>query len=209
MPKPRTVLICLLSALVPAVALAQASPPPLAPLGPATSDIDRLTRERDTNKKFFNKTMATLNLTYSSSGDLTSSLIKTELHSLFMTVEVNGKQLKGLAKNEKPKVQEAVEAGKLNVKGRWSRPGIRRVTECEGELAVGFQQIVFLPYGDVHGFSCHVEPRNLPEEVYEEWQAGLDAEQAGAFQDCASQSPRGTAEFWSCIDGAGVPFPQA
>lgn len=209
MSKRKSWLTCILSALVPAVALAQASPPPLPPIGDPISDIDRMTRERDANKRFFTKTMATLHLTYNGSGDLRTQLIKTELQSLFMTVQVDGKQIKGIAKNEKPKVQEAVDAGPLRVKGRWSRPGTRRETECRGELVVGFQQVVFLPYGGEHGFSCAIEMRNLPEEVYEEWKAGLDADQSAAYYDCTTRHARGSADFWGCVDAAGVPFPQA
>ena len=204
----RTLLTLSLFALLPAVALAQASPAPLPP-GAPISDIDRMMRDKDTNERFHSKTMVTLNLTYTSAGDLKSSLIKTEAHSLFMTVEVNGKQVKRIASSKKPKVQEAVEAGPIHVTGRWARPGIRRETKCKGELTVGFQQIVFLPYGGVDGFSCHVEMRNLPEEVYEGWKAGFDADQTSAYGNCASRFPRGSAEFWSCIDGAGIPFPTA
>ncbi len=200
--------LCALLTLLPAVALAQASPAPLPP-GAPISDMDRLFREKDTNERFFNKRMATLNLTYTSSGDLKSSLVKTELHSLFMTVEANGKKIKAIAKTEKPKVQEAVEAGPLNVIGRWARPGTRRETKCSGELTVGFHHIVFLPYGGVDRFSCHVEMRNLPEEVYDQWKASFDPDQTSAYGGCASQYARGGAEFWSCIDGAGIPFPQA
>ncbi len=202
------ILFCALSALVPAVTLAQASPEP-ASAGPPISSIDRLTRDRDTKKQFFSNTMVTLNLTYKSSGDLRSSLIKTEAHNLFMTVEVNGQQIKGIAKSKKPKVQEAVKAGPMNVKGRWARPGTRLETKCSGELTVGFQQIAFLPYGGKDGFSCYVEKRTLAEEVYEEWKAAFDPEQKGAHGNCATQHARGSTEFWSCIEGAGIPFPEA
>ncbi len=208
MSNHRSLLLCTLLALMPAVAFGQAARGELA-TGARISDLDRMTRDRDANERFFSKTMATLNLTYQSSGDLRSSLIKTELHSLFMTVEVNGELVKGIAKSKKPKVQEAIKAGPLNVKGRWARPGTRRETECMGELTVGFQQIAFLPYGGDDGFSCHVEVRILPKEVYEEWRATFDSEQVGAYVNCVTEHTRGSTEFWNCIDSAGIPFPRA
>ncbi len=206
MPNLRALLLFTLSALIPAIALAQASPSP-EPAVAGISSLDRLTRDRDTKEQFFTKTMATLNLTYNGSGDLTSSLIKTELHSLFMTVEINGELIKRVAKSNKPKVQEAVKAGPLSVKGRWARPGTRRQTKCMGELSVGFQQVVFLPYGGKDGFSCHIETRNLEQEVYDRWTTTFDLEQKAAYGACTTQQTRGTTEFWSCIDNAGIPFP--
>ncbi len=208
MPDFRPLYLCSLLTLIPVVALAQASPGPL-PTSAPISDMDRLMREKDTNERFFNKPMVTLNLTYNGAGDLKSSLIKHEGHSVFMTVQVNGQKIKGIAKSEKPKVQEAVKAGPLNVTGRWARPGTRRETRCTGELTVGFHKIIFLPFGGIDSFSCYVEMRNLPEETYTEWQAGFDADQTGAYGECASKHPRGSGEFWSCIDGAGIPFPAA
>ena len=67
----------------------------------------------------------------------------------------------------------------------------------------------YLPFGGIDMFSCHVEIRDLPEEVYTEWKAGFDADQTGAYGTCASQHPRGSAEFWTCIDSAGISFPAA
>ncbi len=209
MLKPKNLLLWIVLILVPAVALAQASPAPLNPLGGPISDMDRMMREKETNERFFNKAMVTLNLSYNSAGDLRSSLIKHEGHSVFVTLQINDKLIKGIAKSKKPKVQEAVAPGPINATGRWARPGTRRNTKCTGELTVGFHHVVFLPYGDIDGFSCHVEMRNLPEEVYTEWKAGFDADQTGAYGQCASQHPRGSAEFWTCIDGAGIPFPAA
>ncbi len=203
-----TIAFSMLTMGIPTLTLAQAGPSPDVQ-GAPISDLDRLTRERDTNKRFFSKTMATLHLTYQSSGDLKSSLLKKEGHSVFMTVEVDGDLIKGIAKNKKPKVQEAVRAGPIEVKGRWARPGTRLQTKCAGELTVGFQQIVFLPYGGTDGFSCHVETRILPDAVYDAWKDGFDLEQTGAYGACATQHPRGSTEFWTCIDQAGMPFPQA
>lgn len=208
MPSLRNLLLWSLLTLIPAVAFAQASPEPLGSLGAPASDLSRMTRDKETGEKFFNKTMATLNLVYQSSGDLRSSLVKTELNSLFMTIEVNGAKVKNVAKTEKPKVQEAVQAGTMEVKGRWARPGTRLQTKCSGELAVGLHKIVFLPYGGTDRFSCHVEVRHLSEEAYAGWQASLDTDQAGASGNCDTQHTRGSAEFWSCIDSADVPFPQ-
>ncbi len=211
MSNMRVLSMALLITWIPAAAaLAQApSPGPLGGVGRPISDLNKMIRERDTAERFHSDTMVTLNLTYNSSGDLKSSLIKHEGHSVFMTLEVNGDQIKRIAKTEKPKVQEAVEPGPMDVTGRWARPGTRLRTRCTGELTVGFQQIVFLPYGGVDGFSCHIEMRNLPDEVYEEWKAGLDADQTEATSVCGSQHPRGSADYWKCIDGSGVPFPAA
>ena len=206
----RTLSMSFLLALLPAIALAQASPsPPTGTLGGPISDMSRMTRQRDTNEQYHSNTMATLNLTFNSSGDLKSSLIKNEGHSLFTTVEINGALIKRIAKSEKPKVQEAVKPGPIDVKVRWARPGKRTNARCTGELVVGFQQIVVLPYGGVDGLSCHVEMRSLPQEVYDQWKAGLDADQAEARDVCGSQHSRGSADFWLCIDSAGVPFPAA
>ncbi len=209
MSNPKNLLLCALLILVPAVAFAQASPAPLGSIGGPISDMDRMMREKDTNERFFNKAMVTLNLSYNGSGDLRSSLIKHEGHSVFTTLQVNGKHIKGIAKSKKPKIQEAVAAGPLNVTGRWARPGTRLATKCIGELTVGFQQIIFLPFGGIDDFSCHVQIRILPEEVYSEWKAAFDPDQSGAYSQCASKHPRGSTEFWSCIDGAGIPFPAA
>ena len=197
---------CILSMLIPAVASAQASPPPLQSIGKPPSELRRLNRDLENQQSA--RMVATLNLTYRSSGDLTSSLVRAEMQSIFVTVEINGEKLKGIAKNKKPKVREAVQAGPMSVIGRWAKPGKRHETSCHGELVVGLQQVLFLPWGGADGLSCRVEMRELADEVYTEWKASLDPDQAAAYSRCASQYAPGSAEFWSCIDGAGVPFPK-
>ena len=198
--------LCVLSILLPAVAAAQASPPPLQSVGKPPSELRRLNRDLANQESA--RRVATLNLTYRGSGDLTSSLVRAEMQSLFVTVEINGEKVKGIAKNKKPKVREAVQAGPVSVIGRWAKPGKRHETRCQGELVVGLQQVVFLPYGGPDGFSCRVEMRELSDEDYTEWKVSLDPDQAAAYSRCASQCAPGSAEFWSCIDGAGVPFPK-
>ncbi len=204
----KNLLLLSLLTLMPAAALAQASQSPLATDGPI-SDMDRMMREKDTDERFFNRAMVTLNMSYNGSGDLRSSLIKHEGHSVFMTVQVNGKQVKGIAKSKKPKIQEAVAAGPIHVTGRWARPGTQRRTKCDGDLTVGFHNIVFVPFGGIDDFSCFVTIRILPDEVYDEWKADFDTDQTNAYGECASQHPRGGTEFWTCIDGAGIPLPAA
>ena len=202
----RNLLLCTLLLLFPTIALAQASQSPLSTDAPI-SDMDRMMREKDTAERFFNKALVTLNLSYNGAGDLRSSLIKHEGNSVFVTVEVNGKLVKGIAKSKKPKVQEAVEAGPIHVTGRWARPGTRLGTKCKGELTVGFHEIFFLPFGGIDDFTCHVRMRLLSEEVYNEWQTSFDADQTTAYGECVGQHPRGGSEFWTCIDKAGIPFP--
>ena len=203
----RALWLCTLSMLVPAIAFSQASPPPLGSVGKPASELRRLNRDLAASESA--RTIATLNLTYRSSGDLTSSLVRAEMQSLFVTVEIDGEKIKGVAKNKKPKVREAVQAGPMSVIGRWAKPGKRHETSCRGELVVGLQQVVFLPYGGTDGLSCRVQMRELSDEVYAEWKASFDPDQAAAYSRCASRHAPGSAEFWSCIDSAGVPFPKA
>lgn len=208
MSKSKNLLLFAVLLLIPAVALAQASPAPLNPLGGPISDIDRMMREKDTNERFHNQALLTLNLSYNSAGDLRSTLTKSGLHSVFMTLEVDETLIKKIAKSKKPKVQEAVKPGQINVKGRWARPGTQLKTKCIGELTVGFHQVVFLPYGG-EGFTCVVEPRNLPKEVWTEWQAGFTDAQKGSYNQCVSKNPNGGGGFWTCIEGAGIALPVA
>ncbi len=89
------------------------------------------------------------------------------------------------------------------------RPGKRIEQRCYGELAVGFQQVVFLPYGGKEGyFSCVIAPRILPDDVFEPWENGIAAEKKQAYNECASVQYRGSADFWHCIDIAGIPLPE-
>ena len=207
---PYLLMFAMALAALPDAVLAQAPSgrPPLAPLGRPISDLDLENRLRDAHKRNQDG-VATLELSYQSSGDLWSSMKKTNPQGLFVTVEVNGSHIKNIAKGKKPKIQEAVPAGVLDVKARLSRPGKRLETKCYTELTVGYHQVIFLPYGGETGyFSCHVLPRLLPDELVAEWKQGFDADQAQAFAACASTHARGGTGYWTCIESAGIPFPQ-
>ncbi len=204
--------LLMLLAVLPVVTSAQPARPgrpgALPALGPATSDLDRANRLRDTDSRD-NSAIATMELTYWTSGDLKSVFVKHNPQNLFVTLEVDGAQLKELAKNKKPKVQEAVAPGALIAKGRWSRPGKRWETYCGGNLRVGFQQVVFLPYGGEDGyFGCEIMPRLLPDKVFNSWKDSLAGEQLTGYNDCAGVHPRGSSEFWSCIENSEIPFPE-
>ena len=197
-------------AVLPGAVLAQApsGPPPLPPLGRPISDLDLENRLRDAQERNRDG-VATLELSYQSSGDLWSSMKKTNPQGLFVTIEVNGSHVKNIAKGKKPKIQEAVPTGVLDVKARLSRPGKRLETKCFAELTVGYHQVIFLPYGGEEGyFSCQVLPRLLPDELVAEWKEGFDDEQKQAFATCASTHARGGTAYWTCIESAGIPFPQ-
>ncbi len=201
--------LVLLLVLVPGTLLAQASRPgPLGPVGAALSDMGLEKRLNEAHKRNTDS-IGTLELSYRGSGDLWSSMKKTNPQGLFVTIEVNGDQVKKIAKSQKPKVQEAVPLGVFDVKARLSRPGKRLVTECYTELKVGYFQVIFLPYGgrDAY-FSCEVLPRLLPDEVVAEWRKGFDADQTQAFSECATTNPRGSTGYWTCIEGAGITLPQ-
>ena len=133
---------------------------------------------------------------------------KTNPQGLFFTLEVNGSQVKNVARGKKLKVAEAVEPGELRVLAKLSRPGKRLTTDCYAEMAVGFQQVIFLPYGGEEGyFSCHILPRLLPDEVVAEWKDGFEQQEKAAFRECAETLPRGSTAYWTCIESAGIPFP--
>ncbi|MEM7585661.1 MAG: hypothetical protein AAF560_19890 [Acidobacteriota bacterium] len=207
-----TSFLLLLLLVVPSAAWAQpgrpGSPGALGPLGPATSDLDRANRLRDTSLRD-TSVLATMELSYRASGDLKTALIKHNPQNLFVTLEVDGEQLKKLAKNKKPKLQEAVPPGVLMAKGRWSRPGKRYETHCGGNLNVGFQKVIFFPYGGEEGFfGCEILPRLLPDKVFNGWKDNLEGEQLKGYNDCAGVHPRGSSEFWSCIENSEIPFPQ-
>lgn len=192
---------------LPSSAPAQEGAPPLGPAGPQISLIDLANRLYEVGLRN-TEYLATLELSLRSSGDLWSVFHKSSPQGLFVTVEVEDKLIKDIAKNDKVKVAEVVGPGALEVKGRFVRPGKRVEYRCFGELTVGFQQVVFLPYGGNDGnFSCVVAPRLLPDEHYDAWVQGLPAESAQAFSDCSAVNARGSSGFWSCIDGAGIPLP--
>ncbi len=207
-----TSFLLLLLLVVPMAAWAQIPRPgakgEIGPLGPATSDLDRANRLRDTNSRD-TSAIATMELTYWTSGDLKSVLVKHNPQNLFVTLEVDGEQIKELARNKKPKVQETVAPGALIAKGRWARPGKRWETYCGGNLRVGFHKVTFLPYGGEEGhFGCEITPRLLPDELFNSWKDALAGEQLTSYNDCAGVHPRGSSEFWSCIENSEVPFPQ-
>lgn len=207
MPKTAAALLLVFVVFLPATARSQSSKPPLPALGPRISDLGLETRLNEAAERN-SEAIATLEFSYLSSGDLRTVMKKTNPQGLFVTVEVNGSQVKNIARNKKLKVAEAVEAGRLRVKARWSRPGKRLETECQGETAVGFQQVIFLPYGGDEGyFSCQVLPRLLPDEVVAEWKDGFEQAETEAFRSCAETLPRGSTSYWTCIESAGIPFP--
>ena len=204
---PRLILRLLsLALLFPAGAWSQASPDPGIDFG-RISDIDRITRDRDAVKRAAGS-LAKLELAYTSSGDLKSTLTKTSLQSVRILVEVNGKQIKKIAASKKPKLQESVQPGPLRVKALWSRPGSRMEAKCEANLDVGFKQVLFWPYGGDDGFTCEIIDLYLPDEVFQAWKGSLAQDQIPGFNHCATTTHRESAAFWKCIDGAGIPFPQ-
>ena len=204
--KPTLLAVLMLLAAV--TAWPQSGRPPLPPLGPPISDLDLANRLKDAalaNTDY----LATLELSLRGSGDLWSVMKKTNPQGLFVTVEISGALVKDIAKGKKPKVAEAISPGPLNIKARHSRPGKRLEERCEGELTVGFQQVIFLPYGGHEGyFSCEIIPRLLPDDVFAQWKESIAADKAQAYSDCASVHPRGSGEFWTCIDGAGITLPE-
>lgn len=202
-----TSLLILFFLCLPAVTWSQAAAPGPLPSGRGISDIDRLTRDRE-NIKSSAGSMGRLELAYSSSGDLKSSFIKTGMHSLRLTLEVNGKQIKKLAASKKPKLEEAVEPGPMRVKAIWSRPGTRLDHTCEADLDVGFKQVLFWPYGGDDGFHCEIIDLYFPDEVFQAWKNDLTQEQIPGYNQCATTHHRESSPFWKCIDEAGIPFPQ-
>lgn len=205
---PVAVAIAAVSLSLPDVARSQASPDPLGPSGPPISDLDLANRLKDTDARD-TEAIATLELTYWTSGDLKSVMVKKNPQNLFVTLELDGEQLKDVARNKKPKLRENTQAGNLFAKGRWSRPGKRLEADCQGQLRVGFQQIIFFPYGGETGhFGCEVLTRLLPDEEFTAWKEGLPADQSEAYYQCAGVHPRGSGEFWTCIDESGIPFPR-
>jgi hypothetical protein len=193
-------------ALIPVATYSQDRRGPLPALGPRTSDLNmtvRLNEAAERNKD----SIGTLLFSYLSSGDLRTIMQKTSPQGLFFALEVNGKQVKKVARGKKLKVEEAVEAGELRVLAKLSRPGKRLSAECSADMAVGFQQVIFLPYGGDEGFSCYVLPRLLPDELVAEWKDGFEQKEKEAFRDCAETLPRGSSSYWACIESAGIPFP--
>jgi hypothetical protein len=133
---------------------------------------------------------------------------KTNPQGLFFTLEVDGTQVKNVARGKKLKVEEAVEHGELRVLAKLSRPGRRLTAVCKADMAVGFRQVIFLPYGGDEGyFSCHILPRLLPDELVAEWKEGFEQKEKEAFRDCAETLPRGSSSYWACIESAGIPLP--
>ncbi len=187
----------------------QDSRSPLGSLGPPISDLDMTNRMKDTELRD-TEALATLELTYWNTGDLKSILVKKNPQNLFVTLELDGAQLKDIARNKKPKVKEAVKPGRLTAKGRWSRPGKRLETICEGQLQIGFQQVIFFPYGGEDGyFGCHVLPMLLPDEEFTAWKEALPSQQSEAYYQCAGVHPRGSGDFWNCIEESDIPLPRS
>jgi hypothetical protein len=166
-----------------------------------------MNRERDALSRRTDA-LATLLLSYRSSGELTSSLEKTSPQSLVVRVTVGGTQVKSLAKGSKPKVAKGVEPGPIKLEATWSRPGTRLKTTCEAELQVGFQEVLIVPYGGSDGFSCEVMPRLLPDDLFEEWKNTLEIYQARAAAECSQSDEAEGVGFWTCIEQAGIPLPQ-
>ena len=143
-------------ALNPIAAYSQASKPPLAPLGPRTSDLNMTTRLNEAAERN-RDSIGTLLFSYLGSGDFRTVMKKTNPQGLFFTLEVDGTQVKNVARGKKLKVEEAVEHGELRVLAKLSRPGRRLSAVCKADMAVGFRQVIFLPYGGEEGyFSCHI-----------------------------------------------------
>ena len=188
---------------------AQSTPPPSTGIGPGPiSDIDRLTRQREALQARTD-TIATLLLSYKSSGELTSSLEKTNPQGLVVRALVGGTQIKKLAKGDKPKVATGIEPGLVEVEATWMRPGTRLKTKCETTLDVGFYQAWILPYGGNENFSCEIAPRSVPAETIETWVKSLDPGQISAVSECAGSDAVADNRFWACIDRAGLPLPSA
>jgi hypothetical protein len=194
-------------ALNPTAAYSQASKPPLAPLGPRTSDLNMTTRLNEAAERN-RDSIGTLLFSYLGSGDFRTVMKKTNPQGLFFTLEVDGTQVKNVARGKKLKVEEAVEHGELRVLAKLSRPGRRLTAVCKVDMAVGFRQVIFLPYGGDEGyFSCHILPRLLPDELVAEWKEGFEQKEKEAFRDCAETLPRGSSSYWACIESAGIPLP--
>ena len=203
----KSLLLVALCILLPATAWSQASRPPLGPVGPPISDLDLANRLKQAGLQN-TEYIATLELSLKTSGDLWSVMEKNYPQGLFVTVEVNENLVKNVAKGKKPKVAEAIGSGPLNIKARFTRPGKRLEERCYGELSVGFQQVVFLPYGGDEGyFSCEIVPRLLPDDVFAEWKKNIAKDKTEAYFGCAGTHPRGSADFWRCIDDAGIALP--
>ena len=201
--------LAILLALSASAGFSQSTPPVDPGIGPGPiSDIDRLSRQRDALLRRTD-TMARLLLSYRGSGELTSSLEKTNPQGLFVRAAVNGTPIKKLAKSGKPKVVTGIEPGLLEVEATWSRPGTRFKTKCEASLQVGFHQAVILPYGGTDNFSCQVSPRLLSEEVLEAWKSDLKGDEVSLLANCSGSEAMGSPEFWDCVDRAGLPFPPA
>ena len=203
----KSFLLVFLLALSTSDGFSQSTPPPDPGIGPPPiSDIDRLNRQYETLKGRTD-TMATLLLSYKSTGELTSSLEKSNPQGLFVRAAVNGTPIKKLAKSGKPTIAEGIEPGPMEVEATWSRPGTRLKTKCEGLLQVGFQQAVIVPYGGTDNFSCEIMPRLLPDETFKGWKSTLQADEARLLADCSSSEAMGSPGFWDCVDRAGLPLP--
>ncbi len=180
-------------------ALAQSGPPQPTSIGRITREADELGRRT--------AALATLLLSYTSGGELTSSLRKANPQGLFVRAKIKGTPIKDLAKGKKRKVAVGVEPGVILMEVSWSRPGTRLKTECEAHLQVGFQEVLIHPYGGNENFSCEILLRVPADEILEEWEKGLDADEADVLAGCLESHETVSTGFWSCIDSAGLSLP--
>ena len=199
MPGSKNLALVLLLLLPASSALAQSGPPQPSSIGRINREVDALERRT--------AALATLLLSYTSGGELTSSLRKANPQGLFVRAKINGTPIKGLAKGKKRKVAVGIEPGVILMEVSWSRPGTRLKTECQADLQVGFQEVLILPYGGNENFSCEILPRVPAEEILEEWKKGLDADEADVLAGCLESHETLSTGFWSCIDSAGLSFP--
>lgn len=199
--------VLLIGALLVGTMLVLSTGGAFAQIGDPASRIDRMTRQREALKRRTDA-LATLLLSYESSGKLTSSLEKTNPQSLILRATVDGALVKGLARGRKPKVAEGIEQGRLRVEATWTRPGTRLRARCEAELQVGFQEVHVYPSGGTENFSCRIFPRFLPDEIFEEWNKALEADETLVVAACAESEEMGSAGFWMCVDRSGLSLPE-
>lgn len=208
------VAICLLLGIVPASWGQSGRPGPPSVTNTGTTQLGILGRLRDAARTR-DQSFAILTVTYRD-GTLSTTLEKKNPSALFVRAKLDGKPIK-LARGSKPAhLENVASGGELLVDIERPVFSTRQRGECVGYLSEGTQEVLIYPGGE-DGVACtfypvaeaggSVEVKAGSEEMISEWEKGLSFEQFELVGECLNEHERGSVEFWTCVEEAGVPTP--
>lgn len=207
------VTVCLLLWIAP-VAWSQSSRPGGGTSSTGTTHLGLLSRLKDA-ARLREESIASLKITYRE-GTLSTSMEKYVPNALFVRAKLDDKPIK-LARGAKTKHVEGVLPGTLVIDIEQPVHSTRKRGECIGYLAEGVQEVLIYPGGE-EGVTCQfydvevdgakaVEVKEGAEEMISEWEGNLTFEQFELVGTCLNDHERGSVEFWTCVEEAGVPTP--